>query len=69
MNYNNVDMIKCCEDIKDEKRTVQTLWDSFGEPDAWPGEEPNPQKGIRLAYGLNFKPRIWRDQALKTVEL
>ena len=58
MNYNNVDMIKCCEDIKDEKRTVQTLWDSFGEPDAWPGEEPNPQKGIRLAYGLNFKPRI-----------
>ena len=55
MNYNNVDMIKCCEDIKDEKRTVQTLWDSFGEPDAWPGEEPNPQKGIRLAYGLNFK--------------
>ena len=40
--------IKCCENIKDEKRTVQTLWDSFGEPDSWPGEEPKPQKGIRL---------------------
>ena len=40
--------LKCCENIKDEKRTVQTLWDSFGEPDSWPGEEPKPKKGIGL---------------------
>ena len=48
--------IKCCENIKDEKRTVQTLWDSFGEPDSWPGEEPKPQKGIGL---YSICPRNW----------
>ena len=48
--------IKCCENIKDEKRTVQTLWDSFGEPDSWPGEEPKPQKGIGFH---SIDPRNW----------
>jgi len=51
---------KCCENTEDEKRTVQTLWDSFGGPESWPGEEPKRQKGSGLkSVGLDIVARYF----------